>query len=45
MADKKLIFDGVNPEDRGCEGSGNCDDCTLFDCYYNESINPDLEGE
>ena len=20
-----------------CEGSGECDDCELFDCYYNET--------
>ena len=20
-----------------CEGSGNCCDCNLWDCYYNES--------
>ncbi len=20
-----------------CEGSGNCSDCNLFDCYYNET--------
>ena len=19
-----------------CEGSGDCDDCNLFDCYYKE---------
>lgn len=36
MAEKKLIFDGVSPEDFACEGSGNCSDCNLFDCYYNE---------
>ena len=20
-----------------CKGSGDCSDCTLWDCYYNES--------
>lgn len=20
-----------------CEGNGNCCDCNLFDCYYNET--------
>ena len=27
-----------------CEGSGNCCDCNLWDCYYNDTINPDTEG-
>ncbi len=39
----KKIFDGVN-EEGNCEGSGNCCDCNLFDCYYNDTINLDLEG-
>lgn len=27
-----------------CEGSGNCCDCSVFDCYYNDTIDPDMEG-
>ena len=23
---------------KGCEGSGNCCDCTVIDCYYNETF-------
>lgn len=40
---EKIIFDGINPEGN-CEGSGNCCDCNLFDCYYNDTINPDIEN-
>ena len=28
---------------KDCEGSGDCSDCNLFDCYYNDTVNPDKD--
>ena len=39
---EKIIFDGIN-EESNCTGSGNCCNCGLFDCYYNDAIDPDIE--
>ena len=30
-------------ENKNCEGTENCCQCPLFDCYYNDTINPDTE--
>ena len=38
---EKIVFDGVSPEDFACEGSGNCRNCELYDCYYNETVEED----
>ena len=39
----RKMEDGTEWE-TGCEGSGNCCDCSLFDCYHNDTIDPDMEG-
>lgn len=37
----KLIGVSLIPSVDSCEGSGECDDCNLFDCYYNETEEAD----
>ena len=40
------LIKGFIPQNKigsNCEGSGNCCDCNLWDCYYNDTINPDTE--
>lgn len=32
----KLIGVSLIPSVDSCEGSGECDDCEISDCYYNE---------